>query len=157
MEWNAETIARVATAYRRYYALAQGSRAERLEAEKGDWAYGQVTDACGDGTLPVEVLDAMLTDPDGDADYRAYVAAGPVEDLLTDHLPSYADAFTDRSRRHRVWAEALTHVWLDRDVWEQLPEQLRRLVPERAAHNEGDHEKSRPLRARKRQSRRPRE
>jgi hypothetical protein len=36
-----------------------------------------VSNAVRDGAIPLTVVDALVCDPDGDSDYRAYVAAGP--------------------------------------------------------------------------------
>jgi hypothetical protein len=121
----------VITAYRRYYELSKGERQDRLRAEADYWwAHEAVRDAGLDGTLPLDVLDALVGDPEGDGDYRAYIAAGPLEDLLNEHADMYADAFADRARVNALWAEALGGVWLDSATWTSLPQGLRPFIRE---------------------------
>jgi hypothetical protein len=67
----------VVSAYRLHYELSMGERQERLRSEESDWAYEAVSNAVRDGAIPLTVVDALVCDPDGDSDYRAYVAAGP--------------------------------------------------------------------------------
>lgn len=120
----------VISAYRRHYELSTGDRRARLSAEQTRWAYEAVDDAIRDGSLPLSVVDALVCDPDGSSEYRAYVAAGPVEDLLTSDADTYGSAFAQRARLHDHWAEALRGVWLSSTDWAALPEDLRRFIPE---------------------------
>jgi hypothetical protein len=121
----------VITAYHRYYELSKGDRQDRLCAEADYWwAHETVSDAVRDGTLPLDVLDALVGDPEGDSDYRAYIAAGPLEDLLNEHADMYADPFADRARVNGLWAEALGGVWLDSATWTSLPQGLRPFISE---------------------------
>ncbi|WP_152192453.1 hypothetical protein [Georgenia satyanarayanai] len=61
MQWSPETIAEVAHAYRTNYVLSKGDRQDRLiKAERYFWAAEAVMDASMDGTLPVELIDALL-------------------------------------------------------------------------------------------------
>lgn len=123
----------VISAYRRYYKRSQGDREDRLRAEQEDWwAWEAVDDAVRGGTIPLTVLDALVCDPDGDSEYRAYVAAGPLEDSLKWHSDRYARPFADRGRTNDAWADALRGVWLDAAEWAALPDDLRRLVPQPA-------------------------
>jgi hypothetical protein len=69
----------VISACRRYYELPGGGRRERLRADDHWWAWEAVDEAAREGSLPLAVLDALVCDPDGDSEYRAYVAAGPLE------------------------------------------------------------------------------
>jgi hypothetical protein len=120
------TWADVVPAYRRHHERSSGNGA----AAASQWAVDLVEDAVRDGDLPVAVLDAMVRDPDGNAEYRAHLAAGPLEDLLAHHTDAYADAFAERCAADPRWAEALAGVWLEAAVWDRLPETLRRIVPE---------------------------
>ncbi|MFS0699705.1 hypothetical protein AB6N24_06995 [Cellulomonas sp. 179-A 4D5 NHS] len=131
MQWDDETITDVVRAYRTNYELGQGDRQERAEAaERHFWAWETVNGAVGEGTLPVEVIDAMLHDPSGDDGYRSYVAAGPIEDMLRRQPERYTDEVAARCRVDAVWAETVDGVWLDRRTWEALPEPLRELIIE---------------------------
>jgi hypothetical protein len=89
-----------------------------------------VSTAARTGNLPLPVLDALVGDPDGDSDYRVYVGAGPLEDLLRNHPHSYAEAIAERAATSAAWTEALTGVWLHHAEWTALPERLRRRVPQ---------------------------
>lgn len=120
----------VIPAYRRHYELANGERQDRLRAADSLWAWETVTDAALNGSLPMPVLDALVTDPGGDGDYRGYIGAGPLEDLLKSHADTYAQAFAERAGTSALWGEALSEVWLNPAEWRALPEQLRKWVPE---------------------------
>jgi hypothetical protein len=118
------------SAYRRYYELSGGDRKERLRADDHWWAWEAVDEAAREGSLPLAVLDALVCDPAGDSDYRAYVAAGPLEDLLKLHADAFANGFADRIQTEQSWAEALRGVCLDHPEWSALPEKLRSIVAE---------------------------
>ncbi|WP_369132094.1 DUF6869 domain-containing protein [Modestobacter sp. I12A-02662] len=120
------TWADAVPAYRRHHELSRGGG----DAGGHRWALDRVEDAVRDGDLPVDVLDAMVRDPDGDAEYLAHLAAGPLEDLLAHHTDAYADAFTERCAADPRWVEALGGVWLEAATWDRLPAALQRIVPE---------------------------
>jgi len=128
--WESGREAEIVHSYRLQHELSQGSDDDRRIADRDHWwAWDAVHLAVRDGDLPIEVIDAMLHDPDADDWHRAYVAAGPIEDLLSDYADEYEDAMAERCRRDRVWAETMGHVWLEREDWEALPDTLRRLIP----------------------------
>lgn len=128
--WSAEQVDEVVWSYRMFDELSRGSTHDRQRADAEHWwAWETVNRAVLDGNLPIEVLDEMLHDPDADHAHRVYVAAGPIEDLLSDHPEDYADLIAERCRTDRVWASTVEHVWLEPDDWRELPESLRRLVP----------------------------
>ncbi len=130
MTWDPAHEAEIVRSYRRQHELSQGSAEDRLVADRDHWwAWDAVHAAVRDGDLPIEVLDAMLLDPQADDRHRAYVAAGPIEDLLSDYADEYEDDIAERCRTDRVWADAVAHVWLEREDWEALPDVLRRLIP----------------------------
>ena len=131
MTWGDDEMSEVVTAYFTYWALTTADPpAPRAVSQQQWWAVEQVQDAELDGTLPVAVLDALLRAPDGDASYRAYVAAGPLEVLLEYHPHLYNAAIADKCRIDPLWAEAAGGVWLTSERWLDLPEPLQRLVPE---------------------------
>lgn len=120
----------VVPVYRRHHELATGGRQDRLLAADSFWAWEAVNDAALDGSLPMAVLDALVCDPDGDSEYRSYIGAGPLEDLLNRHPVTYALAVAERARTSGLWAEALSGVWLSPAEWTALPDQLRQWVLE---------------------------
>jgi len=130
MAQDATQWTEVIPAYRRRYELATGERQDRLHAADSLWAWETVSDAASKGSLPLPVLDALVCNLDGGPDYRVYVGAGPLEDLLRGHADRYAQAIAERARTSAFWAEALSGVWLNPAEWAALPEQLRQSVPE---------------------------
>lgn len=130
MAQDATQWSEVIPAYRRRYELATGERQHRLLAAGSLWAWETVSDAASKGSLPLPVLDALVSDLAGGTDYRFYVGAGPLEDLLRRHADGYAQAFAERARTSAFWAEALNGVWLSPAEWAALPVQLRLCIPE---------------------------
>jgi hypothetical protein len=130
MAQDATPWSEVIPAYRRRYELATGGRHDRLRAAGCLWAWETVSHAASKGSLPLPFLDALVSDPADGTDYRVYVGAGPLEDLLRRHADAYAQAFAARARTSNFWAEALSGVWLSPAEWTALPEQLRQWVPE---------------------------
>ena len=129
---DADRAVDVVCSYRLLQELSRGDAADRARADaEHSWAWEAVNDAVVDGDLPVQVLDAMLHDPLADDRHRAYVAAGPIEDLLTDHSEEYAVTIAERCDSDRVWAEVVAQVWLEPEDWDALPASLRRRVPDR--------------------------
>jgi len=156
MTWDANRTAEILRSYRLGLGLSGGDRASKQLAEsEHSWARDAVHDAVDRGDLPLTVLDAMLHDPEGDESYRGYVAAGPIEDLLADHQEAYAGAIAERCRTDPLWAQAVAGIWLDRDWWLSLPEELRRLIPEPIVVVP-EHPTRRAKRPSKRQGNRPR-
>lgn len=127
--WDADRLTEVVDAYERYYRLSTGGRDERRSAEDYWWSWEVVTEGVTDGTLPLEVLDALVHHRNGDAEFRGYVAAGPIEDALTDHPTSYGPMIAARCSSDASWAEAVESVWLSDQEWSALPEDLRRRIP----------------------------
>jgi hypothetical protein len=119
--WNDELLA----AY-----LAHGARDRAHADESGlEWAFGRVNDIIREAP-PAEALqlalDLVQRTPDDDLDDRllAYVAAGPVEDVLCKHGAAVLEpllAAADRDARVRT---ALAYTWgwngMDSAVWQRL-------------------------------------
>jgi hypothetical protein len=116
----------------------RGHQGRQRACRRDLWAYQRVRDAAAEGTLPVEVLDGLLHDPEGDAAYREFVAAGPLEDVLQLHAREYGPALARLCRRDPVWCEAMAQVWLYHGAWEALPTELRRLIGEPVPVEEGE-------------------
>lgn len=129
-DWDSEEIGRVAAAYRREHAaLSGGPHGRPSSGDEHRWASVRLEDACLEGVLPLAALDALLHDPDGDDLYRAYVAAGPIEDVLRLHPDRYAEAVASRCASDRRWAESVQSVCMSREQWEGLPDHLRAFIP----------------------------
>lgn len=158
MHWDTETIAAAARAYSTRYALIQGDRQARADADAHFWAWQDIDESVHDGVLPIEVVDALLHVLPDDDGYLGYVAAGPIEDMLRMHPEQYTDTVAQRCREDAVWARAVGGVWLDRRTWEALPESLRPLIAEPAVPQQAVRTRTRAgRRPSKRQSRRGRE
>lgn len=111
--------------FRDWAVLRGGSRAERLALE-------HATDRPSD-TLIALLLDEP-TKPDvawpiilsliehaPDDESLAFVAAGPLEDLIQRHGQRFSDRLEDQARRDPRFRQALGDVW----GWERVPEPLR--------------------------------
>ncbi|MEZ5378457.1 MAG: hypothetical protein R2733_18280 [Acidimicrobiales bacterium] len=121
----------LATSYLRHWQLSTGietGEPDELRALRP--VADEIDDAADSGTLPIGVLDALIQHPHGSPSFRAYVAAGPVEQILTTHADRYADELAERCRRDERWAETLAAVWLDKKQWRRLPDDLRRVIPQ---------------------------
>jgi hypothetical protein len=127
--WDASRLSEVADAYRWYYRLSTGDRSERVRADDYWWSCELVNDGVTDGSLPLEVLDALIHHADADDEFRGYVAAGPIEDALTYQPATYGPAFAARCSTDATWAETVEGVWLDDQEWSALPEDLRARIP----------------------------
>ncbi len=131
MHLSSAEIDDLATAYLHHWQVTSGARvSEPDERAALDTAYELVEDAVTLGTLPIEVLDALVRHPEGSPIFRFYLAAGPVEDSLTKQQDRYADELATRCRQDALWTETLSGVWLSKKQWKQLPKDLRRVVPE---------------------------
>jgi hypothetical protein len=150
VDWNAAEVAEVAAAYRRQHELSNGNREERLQADDYWWAWERVNDAATEGSAPIELLDALLCDPRADSAYRAYIAAGPLEDALRADPLRYGPLFAARCRDDELWAEAVG------GAWDALPADLQALIPEPAGLRAKPQKIRKPKRPSKRQGRRGR-
>lgn len=159
MKWDDGRVREVAKAYRRFYQLSTGDRSERGRADDYWWSWELVTDGATDGSLPVEVIDALLHHPDADDAFRGYVAAGPMEDALTYHPTTYGPAFAAKCDADSTWADTIDGVWLDDPEWSALPEVLRARIPVHSLTGVADPHPGRKPRSKKpskRQGKRPR-
>lgn len=116
--------------YRLYCAHDDGSPRPSHDAEPLWWAWEWVDRQLGDRAAAVGVLDLLLHEPGVADDYRHYVAAGPLEDVLAEGDAEVLEAIALRCRQDPSWAAAAAGVWLGRYEWTRLPELLRRFVPE---------------------------
>lgn len=133
MAWDRERISELAAAYRLHHVARQGDRDARARATEYWWAWECVHEGVLDGSLPIEVLDALVHHPEADAEFRAAVAAGPVEDALCDHITIYGGPIAARCASDMAWTEVVSGVWVDEREWQALPELLQRLIPVHAA------------------------
>lgn len=112
-----------------YRASTSGSRAERLAADSLWWAWEWVDRQMQDPSGAVATLDLLLHIPDAADGYVAYVAAGPLEDVLVEGDPAVREEIALRCRQDPTWAAAAAGVWLSVQEWTRLPAELGRLVP----------------------------
>jgi hypothetical protein len=130
MTWDASRIATVARSFRLNHTLGQGDRESRQQAiAEHSWAWEAVSEEAADGSLPLEVVDAMLRDPMGDAEYRAFVAAGPIEEILSQWPDRYGEPIAARCRSDHLWSDAMHDVSLDEREARLVPIDLQVLLP----------------------------
>ena len=66
---------------------------------------------------------------DLDQVFISAVISGPLEDLLSYQTKTYADRIRDIALKDAIWSAALKRVSVSIDTWQELPRQLRALVP----------------------------
>jgi hypothetical protein len=129
MTWDEARVSALAEACRQQYVLSQGDHVGRAEVEQPWWAWEAVDDGVREGTLPVEVLDALLHHDGADEGFRGSVAAGPIEGALAHQAGVYAAAIAERCAADPVWAEAAAGVWLTDVERAALPSELQQYIP----------------------------
>jgi len=155
--WDAARVTEVVAAIRRYRELSEGDRAARLQADEYWWAIDAVLVDTLNGTIPIDAIDAMLHHPDADNDFRGYLAAGPIEDVLIDHPATYGSAVAALCREDPIWADTVKGIWLNAQEWAALPEELRQFIPINSISSDSTPaKKTRRKRPSKRQDSQPR-
>ena len=116
------TTEELAAAFHTHYKLGRGDRSDRLAASDWTWAWEAVTDAAEhrDDEL-AQLLDALLSLPDADAAYLAYVGAGVLEDSLKDAPAVWGHLVAERCRRSSAWRQAVAGVYVDGRDREAVP------------------------------------
>jgi hypothetical protein len=113
-----------------YDRLTSSERARRLELDD-DRLVEWLADRTAPGALDADVDRAWdvvveLVRRAPDPEVRAFVAAGPLEDLVRSHAERLADRLVDRTRSDPDFREAMRNVW----GWESVPDAVRaRLIP----------------------------
>jgi hypothetical protein len=93
----------LADAYLRHHAL---------NAKEDQWAFGRVMDMCRDEPQQVLCLTLLLISKAGNDDrVLAYVAAGPLEDILSGHGLAVIDRIERESEGNVRLQLALSGVW----------------------------------------------
>jgi hypothetical protein len=129
MKWDAFQTEAVIQAFKLSTAAAAGKVANPTAAlADTEWARDIIEQEAWDGKLPIQVLDVMLKD--SDPDFVAAVIAGPLEDLLSYQNKKYAEPIRDKGLKDVQWAAALKRVSISIDTWQELPRQLRALIPQ---------------------------
>ena len=104
MELDADVLADI---YLRYYA-------RRQEADR--WAWETLETLVDHDPDEAWRITCLLVDKTTSNEALAYVAAGPLEDLLKKHGPTIIDRVEDECRRNSRFQDALSGVWgIDRD------------------------------------------
>jgi hypothetical protein len=109
--------------------LRSGSRDERVALEQererpSDILIGLMDDPTTLDEAWAIVVDLVDQAPDDEA--LAFVAAGPLEELIRRHSQQCGDQILDQARRDRRFRQALGGVW----GWEDVAEPLRRRLQE---------------------------
>ena len=94
----------IADVYMRYH---RGRRDEDF------WGHELLYRATRDDAQLLWDVTRLLVRSAADDAELAYVAAGPLEDLLVHHGPGFIDAIEEDSRKHDRMRLALSGVWLD--------------------------------------------
>ncbi len=129
MKWDAFQTEAVIAAFKQSVLAAAGkvSNAAAVLTDT-EWARDIIEQEAWDGKLPIRVLDVMLQDQD--PDFFAAVIAGPLEDLLSYQNKTYGEPIRDKGLKDVRWATALKQVSISIDTWQELPRQLRALIPQ---------------------------
>ena len=104
-------------AYWRHYQLSNSDdRSDRLAADELFWARERVDQAAKEGGpeivgLLVALSDAAPDDAAPDDAARAYLCAGPIEDLVRLHRATLGTEIDAASRRSQSFATTLRSVW----------------------------------------------
>jgi hypothetical protein len=99
-------------AYWRHYELFNSDdRAGPLAADGLFWAWEQVDQAAKDGRPGIVNLLVALSKAAPDDAARAYLGAGPVEDLVRRHRATLSAEIETASRKNPGFATALRSVW----------------------------------------------
>lgn len=115
---------------RRYFdefrILTSGTREERLAAERGDRVSDWFTTALRtpDGAEDAWPVIVALVEGAPDDEAVAFVAAGPLENLIRDHGPRFLDRLEAQARTSAHFRDALSGVWGWEDMPPELPERL---------------------------------
>ncbi len=98
--------------YWRHYELSNSDdRADRLAADGLFWAWEKVDQAAKDGGPEIVSLLVALADAAPDDAARAYLGAGPVEDLVRLHRATLGTEIEVASRQSQSFATTLRSVW----------------------------------------------
>jgi hypothetical protein len=100
----------VVNSYLRHYALKE---------QQDFWAFDEVNQTVRRDPMAGLRLTCLLVNKASSDEALAYVAAGPLEDLLTFHGPTLIDQVAVAARADERLQLALSGVWLDRanPVW----------------------------------------
>jgi hypothetical protein len=117
--------------YWRQHRLSSGDRADRLAADEHFWAWEAVHDAVDELHPDVVELITALADAAATDLERAYLGAGPVENLL--RHPQVSDRILDQldgaARRHPGVQIAVRCVWFGDETRPDIVERFRRFGP----------------------------
>ena len=129
MKWDAFQTEAIIRAFKMSALAAAGQLADAAQVTADtEWARDIVEQEAWDGKLPIHVLDEMLKD--SDPVFLEAVATGPIEDLLSYQPKKYAEPIRDKAIKDQRWASAMKRVNVSIDTWEELPRQLRGLIPQ---------------------------
>jgi hypothetical protein len=124
-EMTPEELDQFAAGYFRDWTVQRsGSRAERVVLEHQRGRPSDILIGLLDDPTTVDrawTIVVALIDRAPDDETLAFVAAGPLEDLIRRHSQQFGERIFDQARRDRRWRQALGGVW----GWEDVAEPLR--------------------------------
>ena len=129
MTWDEARVSALAEACRQQYVLSQGDHVQRAEVEEPWWAWEAVDDGVKEGTLPVEVLDALLHHDGADEGFRGYRRRRTDRGRPGPPGRASTRAIAERCAADPVWAEAAAGVWLTDVERAALPSELQQYIP----------------------------
>jgi len=96
----------------------------RTRLDEDFWAFEEVNEACNNFESGLEITLALISSANNEQEL-SYVAAGPVEDMLTMHGNKAMEAFEKAILNSDKILEALAGVWLSESnevysTWKQL-------------------------------------
>jgi hypothetical protein len=107
----------LADTYWLHHKLSGGDRLQRREAISLFWSWEEV-DAAMAHDDPLPLLDVLLRQAQADL---AYLAAGPLEALLTEAPDRWDAPVAERCRLDGLWREAVLRLGLSHEEWTRLP------------------------------------
>lgn len=115
MQQHDRTLAMLARAYWHDYGLLVGTRAQRLAFEQSSTAFDdvQMLLLSDDVAVRLRVLESLAAEmPDSDDKAAAFLAAGPLEEVIEGASPETVDRIIEVLRRNKVLLEAARFCWV---------------------------------------------
>jgi len=113
--------------YWRYYRASNGSRQERLAADRYRWAYETVSEIVEIGQPDaVEILVELSEAESDDFVALSNLGAGPIEQLLCHHADEFIDQIDSAARQSSSFRMALRCAWYDASLPTEIVHRVRR-------------------------------
>ena len=110
-----------------YYRAINGSRQERLAADRYRWAYETVSEIVEIGQPDaVEILVELSEAESDDFVALSNLGAGPIEQLLCHHADEFIDQIDSAARQSSSFRMALRCAWYDASLPTEIVHRVRR-------------------------------